>query len=92
MLMLATISALAGAVLAQRFKVLVLAPAILFGLVTQVAGGIAHGEAISSIILASAVVATSLQLGYFGGLALRFSCTNAKMVAGFGLRRTLEPL
>jgi hypothetical protein len=68
MLMLATISLLAGMALGQRFKVMALVPA--FALVT-LASGITHPGSIGSIVLLAAIAAAGLQIGYLGGVGMR---------------------
>jgi hypothetical protein len=71
MMTLAMISLLAGMVLGQRFKVPVLVPATALGLVLAIGAGIAHADAVGSIVLMAAVTATSLQIGYFAGIGIR---------------------
>jgi hypothetical protein len=67
MLALVLISILIGAGLGWRFKVLVLLPAIVFGVLFVLAGGIAYPGAFSSLIMATALVVTGLQIGYLSG-------------------------
>jgi hypothetical protein len=64
MLMLLISSALAGAVLGLKFKVLILVPALLFSLLLIASAGIARDAGFGSIVLAMFLSATSLQLGY----------------------------
>ena len=72
MIWLATISVLAGAVLAQRFKVVVLLPAT-----AMVLAGVAGTAVVQvhtawwSVAMAAAGI-SGMQLGYFIGLWLRF--------------------
>ena len=71
MVAFACFSFLCGAVLAQRFVVLVLLPAILFGaLATVIAGGAAGYDA-WTILLSVCVVAVTMQLGYLAGMFAR---------------------
>jgi hypothetical protein len=71
MMMLAILSLLAGMVLGQRFKVLILIPAIAASLIVAVAAGIARADDIWSIVMMAVLAATSLQIGYLGGTAIR---------------------
>lgn len=64
---------IAGMVLGQRFKVLVLLPASSFALIIVVVAGIANAETGWSIALQSAAGLISLQIGYIAGIALRHS-------------------
>jgi hypothetical protein len=68
---LAVISLLAGMVLGQRFKALVLIPAIAIGLVLTIGAGIVGADTFWSIVLMAAVTAASLQIGYFAGICIR---------------------
>jgi hypothetical protein len=61
-----------GSALGLRFKIFVLLPAILLGLLVGTAYGIAHGETTWSITLTNVVGATCLQLGYLSGALLKF--------------------
>ena len=71
MVMIALCSALFGATLGTRFKVLVLVPATILGIVLVTAVAAANGAAISAAIGAVVVWAIFLQLGYVGGLVTR---------------------
>jgi membrane protein DedA with SNARE-associated domain len=64
---------IAGMVLGQRFKVLVLLPASGLAVVITIGAGIAAGETGWSIALLSAGNVFSLQIGYIAGIALRHS-------------------
>jgi hypothetical protein len=64
-MILAITSALLGAVLGLRFKVWILVPAIIFGLVATAVVGLLRGDDVWSIALIMVLVATSLQIGYF---------------------------
>jgi hypothetical protein len=61
-----------GSALGLRFRVLVLLPAILLGLIVITACGLAQGATIWSITLTNVVGATCLQFGYLGGVLLGF--------------------
>ncbi len=69
MIVLTGLSLLLGAVLGLRFKVFVLIPVIIFGLVLSTIAGIARGADLWSLIAAMIVALTGLQLGYLGGTA-----------------------
>jgi hypothetical protein len=73
MLMLAIISILIGATLGLRFKVLVLLPAIIFAGFAILVGGLAYSSSFSSIVAASAIAISGLQLGYLGGSVIFYS-------------------
>jgi len=76
MLMSLLICLLFGAVLGQRFKVLVLIPAMVLA-VTSVAG-LAHADTFWQIRGAGLVATTSLQIGYFAGVGIRFLIAAAR--------------
>lgn len=78
MTLLAIIGALAGAVFGLRCKVLVLVPTILIALIIVTAAGLARGHDAWSIMLASALIATVLQLGYLVGVFMRFTMAGAR--------------
>ena len=61
-----------GSALGLRFKIFVLLPAILLGLLMCTAYGLAQGTTIWSITLTNVVGVTCLQVGYLGGALLKF--------------------
>ena len=65
---LAIISFLTGAALGQRFKVLVLMPAMLVVSGIWIAAGIAHAQSAWAIAFMVAMAATCLQIGYIVGI------------------------
>lgn len=70
MLMTLLICLLVGAVLGQKFRVFVLIPAIaLAGLATA---GFAHAGTFWQILGMVLVATTSLQIGYFAGVGVRY--------------------
>jgi hypothetical protein len=71
MTQLIVISLLAGMVLGQRFKVLVLAPAIAFAVLAAIGAGVARPDAIWAIVLAAVATTASLQIGYLAGIGIR---------------------
>jgi hypothetical protein len=71
MIALSMISLLVGAALGQRFKVMVLMPAIAIVLVLAVGTGVAHAQTAWSIVLMAVAAATCLQIGYLIGIFIR---------------------
>ena len=61
---------LAGLVLGQRFKVLVLVPATALMLALTVVAGLAGGYSIPLLVFAAVAAAVSLQIGYLLGLGI----------------------
>ena len=77
MITLSMISLLVGAALGQRFKVLVLMPAIAMVLVLVVASGVWLAQTAWVIVLMAATAATCLQIGYFVGIAIHHFVSTA---------------
>ena len=71
MILLSTVSLLAGLLLAQYFKVMVLVPASLIVLVLAVGTGATHAYSAWSIVLMTAAASTCIQIGYFLGIGMR---------------------
>jgi hypothetical protein len=71
------VSFLFGTVLGQRFKVVVLVPAMAAVLILCVAAGIADPHAAWEVIRMAASAAICLQCGYFAGMAIRHCLTAA---------------
>jgi hypothetical protein len=71
MILLSTVSLLAGLLLAQRFRVMVLIPASVIVVGLAVGTGATHVYTVWSIILITAMAATSLQIGYLIGIGVR---------------------
>jgi hypothetical protein len=67
------LSILFGAVLAWRFTVFVLIPAVALDLAVVVAAAVARGDDVWSIALAMVLSATGLQMGYLGGTGVLFA-------------------
>jgi hypothetical protein len=67
---LAIISLLVGMVLGQRFKVLMLLPAIVFALGLAIGGGVVRADSAWWIVLMAATAATALQIGYIIGIGI----------------------
>lgn len=68
----ALIALLAGMSLGLRFKVLILLPAIAFGLPLAFGIGVARTEALWPGLVMAAVAVTSLQIGYLVGAGFRY--------------------
>ena len=79
-----------GSALGLRFRVLVLLPAILLGLIVMTACGLAQGATIWSITLTNVVGATCLQFGYVAGALLGF-LTLAGRLGGTKGSRSARP-
>lgn len=74
---LAIVAALIGVVLGLRFKVFVLAPAIVSASAVILVNGLVLGSSYWSILLAALLTVTALQAGYFAGSAIRFLAKRA---------------
>jgi hypothetical protein len=70
MTLFALICLLVGMTLGQRFKVLILLPAIALTLVVAIGVGIARADAPWAVVLAAAAAIASLQIGYLGGVGI----------------------
>ena len=70
------ISFLFGAVLGQRFTVLVLIPAMVIVIVLAVGAAVTHPQASWWIIAMAAAAAVCLQCGYFAGMFIRHFMLN----------------
>lgn len=68
MITISMISFLAGVALGQRFKVMVLMPAISIALILAVGSGVTHAQTAWSIVLTAALAALCLQIGYLIGI------------------------
>jgi hypothetical protein len=65
------LSFLAGMVLGQRFKVLILAPAGVIAMALLIGKGFASSASFGATALLTLASLTSMQIGYFVGLAIR---------------------
>lgn len=79
MIMIMLASSLVGAVLGIRFRIHVMAPAVLLGLITIAIIAVVEGAAISSALATMAVYVVAMQLGYLGGLFARFCMAAARV-------------
>jgi hypothetical protein len=68
MITISMISFFAGVALGQRFKVMVLMPAIAIVLVLAVGSGVTHAQTAWSIIVTAFLAAVCLQIGYLTGI------------------------
>ena len=72
MAILAVVSALLGAVLGLRFKVLILVPTVGIGLfVILGGGGLVLHNSLTRVALAAILMATCLQVGYLAGIGIQ---------------------
>jgi len=74
---LSLISFLVGALLGQRFKVIVLLPAGAVALLVAIRTGVDRAETVWSIILLATATAACLQVGYFIGMYVHHVLTAA---------------
>jgi hypothetical protein len=71
MAILAVVSALLGAVLGLRFKVLILVPTVSIGLFVILGGGLVLHNSLTRVALAATLMATCLQVGYLAGIGIQ---------------------
>jgi hypothetical protein len=88
MVMIALCSSLIGAVMGIRFKVQVLFPAAVLGIVTVAAVALHKGSTISWASVAAIVCVASLQIGYLAGLFTRFCMAASRMASHRSLHST----
>ena len=72
MIWLSTASLVAGGLLAQRFRFIVLAPATFVVVVVAIAVGVAQTVSVWPIILMIAAVSFGIQIGYFLGMLTHY--------------------
>lgn len=70
MLVLSTVSFMVGAALAQRFKIMVLVPAVATVLTVAVGIGATNAYTAWSIVVTAVIAATSMQIGYLIGMSI----------------------
>ena len=73
MIWLSTVSLVAGGLLAQRFRFMVLAPATFVVVVVAIAVGVAQTNSVRSIMLLIAAASVGIQIGYFLGTLIHYS-------------------
>jgi hypothetical protein len=88
MVMIALCSSLIGAVMGTRYKVQVLFPTAMLGLVMVSAVAVLKGSTISAAITAAIICVISLQIGYLGGILTRFCMAASRVVLPSSLRST----
>jgi hypothetical protein len=81
MFVLVILSTLAGMVLGQRFKVLILLPAIAVTLLVTIAAGLARAETPGMLALSAILTMVGIQVGYLLGIGIR------QLTAGLGRPR-----
>jgi hypothetical protein len=93
MLMPALISLLVGMVLAQRFRVLILAPLFLLTLLIALAVGMVRSDAAWSLGLTAGVTIIGLQVGYMLGIGIRHLLALGRLsrLRSVSLPNSLEP-
>jgi hypothetical protein len=71
MIWLPIVSLAVGALLAQRFKIIVLVPATLLVVIVVIGAGVAQGNTVWLIILKIVLATVSTQAGYLVGMLLQ---------------------
>jgi hypothetical protein len=79
MMILAMTAIIIGALLGQRFKVFILVPAIAIGSAATFGIGMAHNNSLWSIVLTMVLAMSALQMGYLGGVIIRFVSAGARV-------------
>ena len=72
-MMLAILGSLGAIMLAFRFNVIILLPAILFGWMVALLNGVVTGSSGASIAFQMVLVAVALQLGYVAGIVVKWA-------------------
>jgi len=72
-MMLAILGSLGATMLAFRFNVIILLPAILFGWMVAFVHGLVTASSGASIAFQMALVAVALQVGYVAGIVLKWA-------------------
>ena len=90
MMTFSMVSLLVGAVLGQRFQVIVLVPAVAIALVLAIGTGVTHGDTGWSIVLMGAAAATSVQIGYLIGIGIFHVLAAAGSTAAASARTTFS--
>lgn len=82
MVTIAIVSVLVGAALGSRYKVLIVVPVTVLAVAAVAMVCISNGHGFWSTAAAVALVATSLELGYFGGSFASFALASARCSRG----------
>jgi uncharacterized membrane protein len=72
MIWLSIVSLTAGALLAHRFKIIVLVPATLLVALLAAGAGLAQSRGVWSIVLIIGAASVGLQAGYFTGMLIQY--------------------
>jgi hypothetical protein len=88
MVMIALSSSLVGAVLGTRFRIQVLFPAVMLGLVVVAIVAALERSTIPTAAAAAIVYTVCLQLGYLGGLLTRFCMAAVRVASHRSIRST----
>jgi hypothetical protein len=72
MIWLSIVSITAGALLAHRFKIIVLVPATLVVVLLAVVAGLAQTKGVWAILVMIAAAGVGLQTGYFVGMLIHY--------------------
>jgi hypothetical protein len=79
MILIAISGALLGAVFGLRFRVLVLLPAILLGVLSVAVISATSGTPVSTMVINATAWTVAIQFGYLGGLFTRFIMVAARL-------------
>jgi hypothetical protein len=91
MIWLATLSLMAGVLLARHFTIFVLVPVAFAFVVLAIAMGVAHTADIWSIVFAMMILSGSIQIGYFFGIMVSGDGTPARGRAPLPTNMTTQP-
>jgi hypothetical protein len=86
LLLLIASTALTGAALALRFRVLILVPAIGLAGAASIAGGVARGDSASAILTAAVIAAVSLQIGYVCGIVVQHAIAAGRALSSHAMQ------
>jgi hypothetical protein len=86
------ISLLLGMVLGQRFKVLVLLPAMVFLLLVAIGVGMANAQGLGPTALMAVGALASLQVGYLAGVGVRYLLTGTRSAKRRSVKLGAQPV
>jgi membrane protein DedA with SNARE-associated domain len=72
MIWLSIVSLAAGALLARRFKIIVLVPATLVVVVIAIGAGLSQTKSVWLTVLMIAAASVGIQAGYFAGMLIQY--------------------
>jgi hypothetical protein len=81
MFTLAIVCSLVGAVLGLRFRIMILWPATVIGLIAITSFDVARGAPLAALGLEAAIAITAIQVGYLCGAALRLAFAANRITA-----------